>query len=51
MAVAATAIEIGKNIEKTGNKMVPKPKPEKNVKPDAKAAIKNIATSSISDPH
>ena len=40
MAVKAIAVSIGKNIIKTGIKIVPKPKPEKKVRKEAaKAAI------------
>jgi len=45
--VSAIAISIGKNIAKTGAKMVPNPKPEKNVKTAVKNAAKHIITISI----
>jgi hypothetical protein len=35
-AVATIASEIGKNIAKAGRRIVPKPKPVKNVKTEAK---------------
>ena len=45
--VSAMAISIGKNIAKTGTKIVPSPKPEKNVKTAVKNAAKQIMMISI----
>ena len=41
------AISIGKNNEKTGNNIVPKPNPEKKVNIEAINATKQIITYSI----
>jgi hypothetical protein len=38
-AVNATACSIGKNSAKAGRRSVPRPKPEKNVSPEARNAI------------
>lgn len=45
--VSAMAISIGKNMAKTGVKMVPSPNPEKNVKMAVKNAAKQMIIISI----
>ena len=40
--MSATAVSNGKNMANTGNKMVPKPKPEKNVSPEPIKLVKHI---------
>jgi hypothetical protein len=45
--VSAIAISMGKNIAKTGARMVPNPKPEKKVNIAVKNAARQIITISI----
>jgi len=47
MAVAAMAISIGKKMAKTGMRSVPKPKPEKKVRPATTRATTQIIRYSI----
>ena len=42
MAVNEIAISIGKKIQNTGTSNVPKPKPENNVNPEPRNAIRQI---------
>jgi len=44
MAVKAIAVGSGKNIPKTGSKIVPNPKPEKKVSIEANRAVRAITT-------
>lgn len=49
MPVKAIANSMGKNNMKTGVKMVPKPKPEKNVRMEVAKAVMQMIMISISD--